>query len=761
VPLLPQQKRCIVDGWQHLRITEEEIDNYFEPGANVGRQLGEASGSRVDVDLDCSETLALADALLPATRSIFGRVSTPRSHRLFCAPDAQTVKFVDPDRRPDEAMLVELRSTGAQTMAPGSIHPGGEAVEWAEDGEPAEIDADELRRQVAGVAAAALLVRLYPGQGSRHDYILALTGALARALPENEALRMLDAIARAAGDEEYRARRADLRSTLRRLAEEQPATGWPTLTRWLGEKRTACVREWLGCGESASAQAEWLALQPLPAELPPVPTMPSSLLPVPFRPWLLDAAERLQVPLEMVAVPALTAFGSLIGRQLGILPKLYDDWLVVPNLWGTVVARPGYLKSPAMREAVRPISRLAAEAAKEHKAKKLLMDAKRGAIETKIAKLKREAMSKNGDPESMQARLQNLLEELEKAVATERRFMTSDPTVEKLGELMLQNPAGLLLLRDELSGWLRNLEKPGREGDREFYIEGWNGTGRFDVDRIGRGTLHIEAVTVSIFGTIQPGKLTRYIAGATGADATADDDGLLQRFQLVVWPDFSGDWIDVDRWPAKDARETAFAVFKAASALEAQLVRATDDDSEIQAIRFDERAQELFRDWRGKLERRLRAGELAATPAFESHVAKFRKLMPALALIQHVAEVLGTNPSVSSVPSVGLAAAKNAAALVDFFEAHARRLYADELGRARPIRALAEKIESGAVRDGDAVRDIRRRGLSGLDSQEAVEAAVAGLTDLGWVRSELLKTDTKAKRVIRLNPALLEGGRHG
>jgi Protein of unknown function (DUF3987) len=96
-----------------------------------------------------------------------------------------------------------------------------------------------------------------------------------------------------------------------------------------------------------------------------------------------------------------------------------------------------------------------------------------------------------------------------------RRYKTNDTTVEKLSELLLQNPQGILINRDELSGWLRNLDKQGREGDRAFYLEGWNGTGSFDVDRIGRGCLHIPALCLSILGTIQPGPLSSYVWAAT------------------------------------------------------------------------------------------------------------------------------------------------------------------------------------------------------------------------------------------------------
>lgn len=93
--------------------------------------------------------------------------------------------------------------------------------------------------------------------------------------------------------------------------------------------------------------------RPLPAELPDVPALPEALLPEAVRGWILDAVDRLQVPSEMVAAPALVSAGALIGRSAGVRPKERDDWVALPNLWGLVVGRPATLKSPALREATR------------------------------------------------------------------------------------------------------------------------------------------------------------------------------------------------------------------------------------------------------------------------------------------------------------------------------------------------------------------------------------------------------------------------
>jgi hypothetical protein len=91
-----------------------------------------------------------------------------------------------------------------------------------------------------------------------------------------------------------------------------------------------------------------------------------------------------------------------------------------------------------------------------------------------------------------------------------------------------RTPTGLLLFRDELTGFLRTLDREGHESDRAFYLETWNGYNRFVYDRIGRGTLEIEAACLSILGGIQPGPLGYYLKGAL--EGGVKDDGFIQRF---------------------------------------------------------------------------------------------------------------------------------------------------------------------------------------------------------------------------------------
>jgi hypothetical protein len=309
----------------------------------------------------------------------------------------------------------------------------------------------------------------------------------------------------------------------------------------------------------------------------------------------------------------------------------------------------------------------------------------------------------------------------------------------------------MLISRDELAGWLRTLERTGREGDREFYLEGWNGTGAYTFDRIGRGTVHIRALTLSILGGIQPGKLQKYLEEALEGGGGAD--GLLQRFQLTVWPDHAGEWRNVDRGADTAAKNRAYRVFEALDKLDVADLNLDASEDAIPALRFSSEAQALFDTWRDELEHRLRSGELDHMPAFESHLSKYRSLMPSLALLFHLVDVVDGKAS----GPVSLEAAKLAADWCDYLEMHAKKLYAPEISaHIKAARDLAGKIEEGAIKDGQTVRDIYRNDWQGLKDRDTVMAGLEVLAQHNWIRTQEKSAGGRPSLVIRLHPSLRE-----
>lgn len=244
IPIPRGDKRPNTRGWQNLKVTKDTVGQYFTNSSNVGILLGDPSRGLVDVDLDALEARELADTFLPQTGCIFGRPSAPRSHRIYQVQLAlRTEQFHDVDG----AMLVEIRSTGAQTLFPPSVHPSGEEVTFSESSAPASVDGNTLRECVKRLAAASILARHWSRNGSRQDTALALTGALTRlGWEESQINEFIFGVALAAGDDEVQRRASVAHYSAQRLTTNQAVRGWPSLAGIVGRQVVDRVRALLG-----------------------------------------------------------------------------------------------------------------------------------------------------------------------------------------------------------------------------------------------------------------------------------------------------------------------------------------------------------------------------------------------------------------------------------------------------------------------------------------------------------------------------------
>lgn len=502
---------------------------------------------------------------------------------------------------------------------------------------------------------------------------------------------------------------------------------------------------------SVSSCDMWPEPKPLPTGLPSVEQFIPELLPTVFRPWIEDIAERMQCSLDYPAVASMVVLAGAVGKQIGIRPKRHDDWTVIPNLWGGVVGSPGVMKSPALTEILKPLQRLEIaareryeEELKDYEALEIYREQQKLVISKNIRKAiegGKDGGKKDGGKDGMQLAREAINNDNAKPIR--RRHIVNDPSVEKLGELLNQNPKGLLLFRDELTGFLRTLDKEGHENARAFYLEAWNGDSRYVYDRIGRGTIDIEHTCLSILGGIQPGPLQDYMLNAP-------EDGLMQRFQLLVWPDISHDWKDIDRWPDAPAKDQAYAVIERLANLNPDALGATPETKAIPYLRIADDAQDLFREWRYTLETRLRRDELPG--ALESHLAKFRSLIPSLALLIHLAEG-GSGP-------VGLSALERACAWGEYLESHAKRIYAPAIAPDRiGARALAKRILAGDLSDRFVLRDVYNNDWSCLADKESAFKAATFLVDYDWLQQELEPTRGRPKTWYVVNPRIKEVSR--
>ncbi|WID98423.1 DUF3987 domain-containing protein [Bosea vestrisii] len=233
----------------------------------------------------------------------------------------------------------------------------------------------------------------------------------------------------------------------------------------------------------------WPRPVPIVSTLPPVARFTADLLPDDLRRYVFDVAERQQSPVDFVAVAMLCGLSAVFGNKVRVRPKQHDDWTITPNLWGALVGPPSAMKSPTMQAALAPAYMLQDEmrALWEQQCASIAEDEMLAELSAKTAKSQAAKAMKSGDREAARKLLKESQGDGEEMPPCPR-LIVNDATVEKLGELLNENRNGLLLIRDELPGFLSRMEDVECQGERAFYLEAFNGDGSFtfEAERLAR-----------------------------------------------------------------------------------------------------------------------------------------------------------------------------------------------------------------------------------------------------------------------------------
>ena len=476
----------------------------------------------------------------------------------------------------------------------------------------------EGEKDVESLGAVGLVATTNPGGTNkwRDEYSRYLHDADVIVLPDNHA----------AGREHADQIVTSLRSIAKRVRILDIGKHWAEcpdkgdISDWLAdggtpEKLRAIASTLPEMTSGRSSGPKWAAPKEIPTKLPKVADFSLECLPPSIGPWVGDISERLQCPPDYAAVTAITALGALIGRRIGIKPQQKTDWLVVANLWGGFVGKPGMLKSPAMMEALKPLHHLEAEAAKAHAEAlvahqaaladfKLHKSVKESVLKEELKKKIAEKVVSLGGVSSLKDMIKEAQRrnpvglgagpEEPKAV----RYRTNNSSYEAIGALLVSNPAGLLVERDELVSLLKHLDREEQCVAIGFDLSGWSGTQPYTFDRITRGHIHVEAVCIGVLGNTQPSKIAEYVRRAN-ADG-AGGDGLIQRFGLLVWPDEPADWENVDEYPDSAKRDVVWGISSGYPKLTEngalQLGAMKGPYDKIPFVRFDEGAAAEFLD---------------------------------------------------------------------------------------------------------------------------------------------------------------------
>ena len=177
------------------------------------------------------------------------------------------------------------------------------------------------------------------------------------------------------------------------------------------------------------------------------------------------------------------------------------------------------------------------------------------------------------------------MRECTKPEATRRLFKTNETSIQSMTLLQTQNPRGILVFRDELIGLLVKWDREDGADERCYFLEGWNGYGSYTDMKIGRGLTDAQSICISLLGGIQPDKLKRYLYQAM----QGNNDGLIQRIQLAVWPDEPDGWQLIDTKPNLAEKQRAFDIVRALAEM---------DFIQFGAVKGEYDARPSYKYWR-------------------------------------------------------------------------------------------------------------------------------------------------------------------
>ena len=463
---------------------------------------------------------------------------------------------------------------------------------------------------------------------------------------------------------------------------------------------------------------------PAPRFLP----FPVEVLPKPIRDMILAGAKSIGCDTSYLALPILTVAAAAIGNARSI--QLKRGWSAPAILWSVVVGDSGTAKTPPFKLALRPIEERQKRLLQHHDELNQRYGTELAQYDKAMSEWKRDKDTNHSPPVMPDA-------------PQPERCLVKDTTVEALAPILLANPRGLLLARDELAGWFGSFDRyAGGSGgsDAAHWLSMHNGESII-VDRktgVPR-TIMVPYATVCICGGIQPPILNR----AWGSKHR--ENGLAARLLLTCPPRKAKRWTDSDIAPEIEA-----AYSKLIERL-FELQPDYDDDGEPcpKLIRCEPDAIGSFINYYNahNQEQAELDGDLsAAWSKLEEYAAR-------LALIVHLTRGAAEDPTLVNPDVVDLVSMETGITLATWFKHEAKRVYSllSETDDDRELRKLYDWI---AGRGGEVTERDVQMGCRWLREPGDAEKAMDLLVKAGWASWGPTTQGQRGRptRRLRLNP---------
>ncbi len=428
---------------------------------------------------------------------------------------------------------------------------------------------------------------------------------------------------------------------------------------------------------------------------------PLNALPTAIAEYAEAGGAALRCDPSFIAVPALVAFGSVVGNSAMI--ELKATWREPSIFWAAIVAEPSAMKSPSLDLAFLPMmsiqKSLAERYENQHKQYKAALE------EWNDKRFRRSRHGTSGDDEPKPER------------PIGRKLVVCDITIEKLAHILHENPMGVCLCRDELAGWFasfgRYADGGGASADMSQWLQLFGGRSLIVDRRTGDPpSIFIPRASVCVAGGIQPKILQRCLT------SDSFESGLAARLLFAMPRGTPGKWtediVPMDVYNAY-ANLISSTYYEGAEHL-------AEKDAEPMIARFDVEGKKawvcFFDEWTDRQEKG--DGETAAA------LAKLKAYCARFALLHAVADRHAFTQKELTVTETHVYKAFN---LVEWFAAETDRVYT-RLRRPADDEQRDKLVAFISAREGKVTaRDLHKSNKKRYASTESAEKALNELVE--------------------------------
>jgi hypothetical protein len=249
---------------------------------------------------------------------------------------------------------------------------------------------------------------------------------------------------------------------------------------------------------------------------------PLDIFPTPVKNYILDCNDTLDSVTDYMGGALVWMISAMIGNSLEI--EIKKGWKEKAIVWIANVGKAGIGKTPSVKNVLFPLQKINAQEIKNF-----------------FKQLERYI-----EYESLSKDEKKTAEEVQKP--SKKQFIANDITVEALVDLHHQNKNAVGVFKDELAGWLKDMNKYREGSDLEFWLSCWSNES-VNVNRVTRIGSFVESPFIPVLGGIQPDVLNNFFTSEN------KDNGFIDRL-LITYPD-----AEIEKYNDKEMESDAIVYY--------------------------------------------------------------------------------------------------------------------------------------------------------------------------------------------------------